>query len=190
MQMRSAEEAQSSAMEQNAQPSMPRDAEFPTLPRDETDGPQADAGAAADQDTTIISAPDDPFASSDVTIQPDRAQGPVAREQAVPAPEYVAPAMPPRQAAIDPDATTTLTFSPNTAAGLSYLFLWISGVLIFFNERRNRYVRFHALQSILFGAVATVAGVVRSRRRGAVGGPRVGVACERSECVWLALCCA
>jgi uncharacterized membrane protein len=60
----------------------------------------------------------------------------------------------------EPGGPTTLTFSPRTAAGVSYLFLWISGVLVYFNERRNTFVRFHALQSILFGALVTIVGVV------------------------------
>src|SRR5262249_10900259 len=46
------------------------------------------------------------------------------------------------------------TISANTAAGASYLFWWISGLLVYFNERRNVYVRFHALQAIIFGAAA------------------------------------
>ena len=50
---------------------------------------------------------------------------------------------------------TTFTISANTAACASYLFWWISGLLVYFNERRNVYVRFHAFQSIIFGAAAT-----------------------------------
>lgn len=38
--------------------------------------------------------------------------------------------------------------APNTAAILAYLAWWISGILILFIERENRFVRFHALQSI------------------------------------------
>ncbi|GEM_PF-571453 len=49
---------------------------------------------------------------------------------------------------------------PNTAAGLSYLFGWVSGVIIYFGERRNRYVRFHAAQSILLTGALTILGVI------------------------------
>lgn len=55
---------------------------------------------------------------------------------------------------------TTLTLGPHTAAGVSYLFWWISGLVIYFNERRNRFVRFHAVQSILLTGALTVFGVL------------------------------
>lgn len=55
---------------------------------------------------------------------------------------------------------TTLTISANTAAGASYLFWWVSGMLIYFNERHNRFVRFHAMQSILLTGAMTVFGVL------------------------------
>jgi len=55
---------------------------------------------------------------------------------------------------------TTLTLDANTTAGVSYLFWWLSGLLVYFNERHNRYVRFHAVQSILLTCALTVGGVV------------------------------
>jgi uncharacterized membrane protein len=54
---------------------------------------------------------------------------------------------------------TTLNISANTAAGVSYLFWWISGFLVYFSERNNRFVRFHALQSIILTGILTVADV-------------------------------
>jgi uncharacterized membrane protein len=57
---------------------------------------------------------------------------------------------------------TTLTIGSNAAAGMSYLLGWISGVLVYFNERDNRFVRFHALQSILLSSALTVLGVAAS----------------------------
>jgi uncharacterized membrane protein len=156
MQMRSAEEARASAMEQNQPPATPHDAKHqPPQPSDET--ASSDARALAEQETEVFTAPDDPFATSGVTVQSNRSPGAAVRGQEARAPEYVAPPVPSR-ALSDPEAVTSLTFTPNIAAGMSYLGLWITGVLFFFNERRNRYVRFHALQSILFGALATVAG--------------------------------
>lgn len=50
--------------------------------------------------------------------------------------------------------------APNTLAGLSYLFWWVSGLMVYFNERHNRFVRFHAVQSILLTGALTVASVV------------------------------
>lgn len=49
--------------------------------------------------------------------------------------------------------------SPNTLAGLSYLFWWVSGLFVYFNERKNRFVRFHAVQSILWTGALTVVSV-------------------------------
>jgi uncharacterized membrane protein len=45
---------------------------------------------------------------------------------------------------------------PNIEAGLSYLFGWITGLIFFLVEKQNRFVRFHAMQSILFFGGLTV----------------------------------
>ncbi|HEX6798564.1 MAG TPA: hypothetical protein VF116_12715 [Ktedonobacterales bacterium] len=55
---------------------------------------------------------------------------------------------------------TTFTVSADTTAGFSYLLWWLTGLIVYFAERNNRYVRFHALQAILLTSVFTVAGVV------------------------------
>ncbi|HKS71237.1 MAG TPA: hypothetical protein VJQ45_12505 [Ktedonobacterales bacterium] len=55
---------------------------------------------------------------------------------------------------------TTFTVSADTTAGFSYLLWWLTGLVVYFAERNNRYVRFHALQAILLTSVFTVAGVV------------------------------
>lgn len=47
---------------------------------------------------------------------------------------------------------------PKIAAALSYI--WIVGVIFFFIEKENRFVRFHALQSIIFGIANSVIMVV------------------------------
>jgi uncharacterized membrane protein len=49
--------------------------------------------------------------------------------------------------------------TPNALAGLSYLFWWVSGLFVYFNERHNRFVRFHAVQSILLTGALTVVSV-------------------------------
>jgi uncharacterized membrane protein len=43
---------------------------------------------------------------------------------------------------------------PKVAAALSYI--WIVGLIFFFIEKENRFVRFHAMQSIIFGIANTV----------------------------------
>jgi uncharacterized membrane protein len=47
---------------------------------------------------------------------------------------------------------------PNIAAALSYI--WIVGLIFFFMEKENRYIRFHAMQSILFGLLNSVLMIV------------------------------
>jgi len=55
---------------------------------------------------------------------------------------------------------TTITITANTAAGATYLFWWVTGLLIYFSERQNRFVRFHAMQSILLTGALTVYSVL------------------------------
>jgi uncharacterized membrane protein len=43
---------------------------------------------------------------------------------------------------------------PNIAAALSYI--WIVGVIFYLMEKENNFIRFHAMQSILFGIANTV----------------------------------
>ena len=44
---------------------------------------------------------------------------------------------------------TSCGMKPNLAATLSYLFGWVSGLLFFLVEKKSKYVRFHALQSVI-----------------------------------------
>jgi len=60
----------------------------------------------------------------------------------------------------DAHASTSLGMRPNIAAGLCYTFSWLSGLIIFFLERQNRFVRFHALQSIFFFGGITLLAVL------------------------------
>jgi uncharacterized membrane protein len=53
-----------------------------------------------------------------------------------------------------PPQKSGLGLEPNIAAALSYI--WILGLIFFFIEKENRFIRFHALQSILFGIANTV----------------------------------
>jgi uncharacterized membrane protein len=47
---------------------------------------------------------------------------------------------------------------PNIAAALSYI--WIVGVIFYLIEKENRFVRFHAMQSILFGIANSILMIV------------------------------
>lgn len=46
------------------------------------------------------------------------------------------------------------TIEPNIAAAFAYLVTPITGLVFFLKEKENKFVRFHAFQSILFGIVA------------------------------------
>jgi uncharacterized membrane protein len=45
---------------------------------------------------------------------------------------------------------SSLGMSENTTALIAYLFGWLSGLIIFLLEKDSRFVRFHALQSLMF----------------------------------------
>ena len=57
---------------------------------------------------------------------------------------------------------STMDIQPNVAALLSYLFGAIGGLIFFLMEKRNRFVRFHAMQSILTTAGIVVVEIVLS----------------------------
>ncbi len=45
-------------------------------------------------------------------------------------------------------SNTASGLDPNLAGALAYVFGWVTGLIIFLTEPNNKYVRFHALQSI------------------------------------------
>jgi len=53
---------------------------------------------------------------------------------------------------------SSIGLEAHIAAGLSYI--WILGVIFFFIEKTNRFVRFHAAQSILLGIAGIALGFV------------------------------
>lgn len=55
---------------------------------------------------------------------------------------------------------TSMGLEQNTAALLSYLFTLVTGLIFYFVEKDNKYVRFHAMQSILYGVAMVVAGIL------------------------------
>lgn len=80
---------------------------------------------------------------------------------------------------------------PKVAAALSYI--WIVGLIFFFIEKENRFIRFHALQSILFGiansiilTVLVIVAVILTFAFG-IGGAMVGggIGMVISMLVWL-----
>jgi uncharacterized membrane protein len=55
---------------------------------------------------------------------------------------------------------TSMGMTQNTAAGLSYILGWVTGLIFFLMEKQNRFVRFHAMQSIIFFGVLTALWIV------------------------------
>jgi len=55
---------------------------------------------------------------------------------------------------------SSMGMQPNVAAGLSYVAGWITGLIFYFGEKQNRFVRFNAMQSILLFAALSVLYIV------------------------------
>jgi len=66
----------------------------------------------------------------------------------------------PYGAAAGAQGPTSMGMQANTAAGLSYIAGWITGLIFFFGEKQNRFVRFNAMQSILLYVALTVFYIV------------------------------
>ncbi|HET9110887.1 MAG TPA: hypothetical protein VFN78_08700 [Ktedonobacterales bacterium] len=124
------------------------------------------------QDRTRVDIPafnamsgDDADPSPANTPAPPPWPGPAAQLPAPPAPPQFAPPAPPAPLTHAPWTVASSwgassLNTPNMLAGLSYLFWWVSGLYVYFNERHNRFVRFHAVQSILLTGALTVMSVV------------------------------
>jgi uncharacterized membrane protein len=57
---------------------------------------------------------------------------------------------------------TSTGMQPNIAALLSYLFGALTGILFYLIEKENKFVRFHAMQSIItFGSIFVASVIVR-----------------------------
>ncbi len=56
---------------------------------------------------------------------------------------------------------TSIGMQANVAALVSYAFFWITGLVVFFAEKENKFVRFHAMQSIIvFGAISAIGVII------------------------------
>ncbi|MFN2499139.1 MAG: DUF4870 domain-containing protein [Pyrinomonadaceae bacterium] len=60
-----------------------------------------------------------------------------------------APGVPPSPPSPGASQTGGTGLDPKVAAALSYI--WVIGLIFFFIEKENKFVRFHAMQSVLFG---------------------------------------
>jgi uncharacterized membrane protein len=64
------------------------------------------------------------------------------------------PGTPPSSPAPGTSQTGGTGLDPKVAAAISYI--WIVGLVFFFIEKENKFIRFHAMQSILFGIANSV----------------------------------
>ena len=56
---------------------------------------------------------------------------------------------------------SSLNMNENIVALIAYLFGWVSGLILFLLEKESRFVRFHALQSLVFfGGMSLILGVL------------------------------
>jgi uncharacterized membrane protein len=63
---------------------------------------------------------------------------------------------------VGPYELTSLGMRARTAGWLSYLLGWVTGLIFFLLEKENRFVRFHAMQSILFfGGLSILEAIIR-----------------------------
>jgi len=57
-------------------------------------------------------------------------------------------------------AKTSTGLDENVAGLLCYVLGWISGTIFILIETENKFVRFHAMQSIIVFGILTVAGII------------------------------
>jgi uncharacterized membrane protein len=84
-------------------------------------------------------------------------------QPAGPPPQWGQPAGPPPQWGQPggyPPSQGTGGIAANVASGLSYVLGWITGLLFYLLDKRPE-VRFHAMQSIAFGVLWTLLGILR-----------------------------
>ena len=58
--------------------------------------------------------------------------------------------------------TTSTGIQPNVAGLLSYLLGWVTGLIFFLIEKDNKFVRFHAMQSMIVFGGLTIFNIVFS----------------------------
>lgn len=59
-----------------------------------------------------------------------------------------------------PNGATSTSLDPNLSSVIAYLFGWVTGLIFILVEKRNRFVRFNAMQSILLSIAVIVASIV------------------------------
>ncbi len=57
---------------------------------------------------------------------------------------------------------TSMGLEPNLAGLLCYVLGWVTGIIFFILEKEDKFVRFHAMQSIVTFGIITVASIIFS----------------------------
>jgi uncharacterized membrane protein len=57
---------------------------------------------------------------------------------------------------------SSMNMDENIASALSYVLMWLTGIIFYFLEKENKTVRFHAMQSILTFLPLTIIGWILS----------------------------
>jgi uncharacterized membrane protein len=63
---------------------------------------------------------------------------------------------------------TSMNLDENLAGALCYVLAWITGIIFYFIEKENKFVKFHAMQSILTFLPLTILGSIL----GWIGAPK------------------
>ena len=107
-----------------------------------------------------LDAPNDSPQSSSENYQPPFEGGYQQQEQLYGSQqryEYQQPNLAPPAGYIRPDEMTSMRMRVPSAGWLSYLGGWVTGLIVLLLRRENRFVRFHAMQSLIFfGAIGMV----------------------------------
>jgi len=92
---------------------------------------------------------------------------------------------PTKQKAAEGGSTTNL--KPNVAGLLCYVGFWVTGIIFLVIERKNKTVRFHAMQSLVtFGILNIIWGIANFVRGSAWGWTAYGGGFGLSYAQWLA----
>jgi uncharacterized membrane protein len=105
------------------------------------------------------SVPDDRSASAYPTNQPEALPAPPAVRSPAAMTADDARRLPWEAADSWGDVSYTIRLTANAAAGLSYALWWVTGIVFWFAEKRNRYVRFHAWQSVMWTTLLTALSI-------------------------------
>jgi uncharacterized membrane protein len=103
--------------------------------------------------------PQDPYGSSSYQQAPYGQQQQSAYGQQQQQYQYQQPGSQPGD--VGPMERTSMGLRARTAGFLCYLLTWITGIVFILIERENRFVRFHAMQSIiLFGSLSILQWII------------------------------